>query len=115
MLSDAKLVLSLTCLHTSTPCNETKLTKSSPRAEKTCQFVSTIDMSPHERRIQDGLGFWIPVFVSGTWILDSLSCIPDVPGFQIPQAKIFRIAESGFPYIGRDMEPARSAQRDSGR
>ena len=24
------------------------------------------------------------------------------------------IAESGFPYIGRDMEPARSAQRDSG-
>ena len=28
-------------------------------------------------RIQDGLGFWIPVFVSGTWILDSLSCIPD--------------------------------------
>ena len=21
--------------------------------------------------------YWIPVFVSGTWILDSLRCIPD--------------------------------------
>ena len=48
LLFDAKLVLSFTCLHTSTTCNETKLTKSSPRAEKTLQFVSTIDMSPHE-------------------------------------------------------------------
>ena len=54
LLSDAKLVLSLTCLHTSTPCNETKLTKSSPRAEKTRQFVSTIDMSPHECESKTG-------------------------------------------------------------
>ena len=46
LLSDAKLVLNLTCLHTST-CNETKLTKSSPRAEEKRQFFSTIDMSPH--------------------------------------------------------------------
>ena len=54
LLSDAKFVLGLTCLHTSTPCNETKLTKSSPRAEKTRQFVSTIDMSPHECESKTG-------------------------------------------------------------
>lgn len=54
LLSDAKLVLSLTCLHTSTPCNETKLTKSSPRAEEKRQFFSTIDMSPHVSESKTG-------------------------------------------------------------
>ena len=53
LLSDAKLVLNLTCLHTST-CNETKLTKSSPRAEEKRQFFSTIDMSPHVSESKTG-------------------------------------------------------------
>ena len=53
LLSDAQLVLSLTCLHTST-CNETKLTKSSPRAEEKRQFFSTIDMSPHVSESKTG-------------------------------------------------------------
>ena len=51
----------------------------------------------------------MPVFVSGTWILDSdlswdsgffeLYSRFQSPEFQIPQAKISRIAESGFPYV----------------
>ena len=72
----------------------------------------------------DSLGFWtlrripysrhwIPIFASGTWILDSVSFI-DIPDskaqgsrfqdflrFRIPQAKIFRIPEFGFPYMER--------------
>ena len=52
-----------------------------------------------------------PVFVSGTWILDSNrswdSGFLEVysrfqsPGFQISQAKISWIQESGFSFIGR--------------
>ena len=40
-----------------------------------------------------GTGFWICVLVSGTWILDSLSRIPDskAEGFRIPEMKF-----SGF-------------------
>ena len=53
------------------------------------------------------------LFVSGTWIPDSLSCPPDSkaqdsrfykqksPAFQIPQAKNSQIRLSGFPYMGR--------------
>ena len=46
------------------------------------------------------LGFRIPI-VSG--ILDFYGCIPDskAQGFRIPQAKFSKIAESGFPYMGR--------------
>ena len=56
--------------------------------------------------------YWIPVFVSGTRILDSLSCIPDCKTqnpefhkqkfFHIPDStsKILPIPESGFPYTG---------------
>ena len=56
------------------------------------------------------LGFWIRI-VSG--ILDSYTCIPNskaqdsgfhkqkFPRFWIPNAKISRISESGFLYMGR--------------
>ena len=71
------------------------------------------------------LGFWIPrrgfqipaiafeIFSSGTWIPDSYSFIPDsktqdsgfheqkFPRLRILEAKISRIPESGFPYMGR--------------
>ena len=68
-----------------------------------------------------GLRCWIPVFFSGTWILDSilsgiseyLSSILDskaldsgyheqtFPGFWILQARITQILESGYPCIER--------------
>ena len=51
----------------------------------------------------------MPFFVNGTWILDSnrswdsgffeLYSGFQSLGFQIPRAKISRIAESGFPYV----------------
>ena len=54
--------------------------------------------------------YWILVFVSGTWILDSNywwdSGLLELyfgfqnPGFRIPQAKISCILESGLPYMG---------------
>ena len=48
------------------------------------------------------LGFRISI-VNGIPV--SLSCIPDskqnIPGFRIPRAKISRISESGFSYMGR--------------
>ena len=58
-------------------------------------------------------------FVSGIWIpdsnrqqdLDSLSCIPHSKaqnsGFPIPQAKIYRILKSRFPYLGQLRVPCR--------
>ena len=53
--------------------------------------------------------YWIPVFVSGTWILDSnrlwdseflelYSGFHSSPGFRIPRAKIYRI-----PLLGGDI------------
>ena len=55
--------------------------------------------------------YWIPVFVSGIWILNSnrqwhsgfleLYSGFQSPGFWIPQAKISWIRESGIPYMGR--------------
>ena len=52
-----------------------------------------------------------PVFVSGTWILDSnrswdsgfleVHSRSQSPGFEISQAKISWIQESGFSIIGR--------------
>ena len=82
-------------------------------------FNGTIK-SPHAREsktvLDSGfraveLGF--PILIV-SMILDSLSCIPDskaqdsgilkekVPSLRIPQAKISRIAESGFPYNSLD-------------
>ena len=61
-------------------------------------------------------GCWIPIFFSGTWILDSmpywdLGVLEPYSGFQslgfrIPRAKFSRILESqvlesGYPYMGR--------------
>ena len=46
--------------------------------------------------IQDRLGFWIPLFVSRTWDSGFQN-----PGFRISEAKISRIPDSGFPYMGR--------------
>ena len=56
-------------------------------------------------------GCWIPVFFTGTWILDSIPYWDSgflepysgfqSPGFRIPQGKISRTPESGFPYKGR--------------
>ena len=79
------------------------------------------------QRIQDSLGFWIPfhgfwipVFSSGTWILDFipqlvgyLSSILDskaldsgfnkqnFPGFRVLQTKSFQIRDFGYPYMVR--------------
>ena len=58
-------------------------------------------------RIPD-IRYWIPVFVSGTWILDSKCDLVRFrilelysgfrsQGLRIPQAKISRIPETGFP------------------
>ena len=79
-------------------------------------FNGTIK-SPHARESKTVLdsGFraveiGFPILIVRSMIFDSLSCIPDskaqdsgilkenVPSFRIPQAKISRIAESGFPY-----------------
>ena len=51
-------------------------------------------------------GCWIPVFFSGTWILDSKALYSgyheqNFPGFWILQARISQILESGYPYMGR--------------
>ena len=74
--------------------------------------------------IQDSLAFWIPhsgfrilgngfqIFVNATWIPDSnrwrnsgflelYEGFKGSQGFRIPQAKMSRILESGFPYMGR--------------
>ena len=74
--------------------------------------------------IQDSLAFWIPhrgfrilgngfqIFVNATWIPDSTrqrnsgflelySGFQESQGFWIPQTKMSRILESGFPYMGR--------------
>ena len=57
---------------------------------------------------------WIPVFVNGTWIPDSLSFIPDSKvkdsefqkqnfrRFQISQAKYFQVLGSWIPCMGRN-------------
>ena len=47
---------------------------------------------------------WIPDHVCNlSEIPDSFSCIPDSkPRVRISPAKISRIPESGFPYMGRD-------------
>ena len=48
-----------------------------------------------------GRGFRLPVFVSGIWILDSLSCISDSkaqdPGFR--EQKFPPVPVTGFPFI----------------
>ena len=63
--------------------------------------------SPHVRESN----YWIPVFIAGTWILDSSRKWDSrflerylefqSPGFQIPQVKFTQRPESGFPYMGR--------------
>ena len=81
-------------------------------------------IAPCQRK-QDNLGFWvpfhgfwIPVFSRGTWILDfipqrdtyafldskalySVFHKQNFSGFRIPQAKIFQIPESEYPFMGR--------------
>ena len=67
-------------------------------------------------------GYWIPVFSSGTWIQDFIPlwntyCILDskaldsgfhkqnFPGFRSLQANIFKIPESGYPYMSNIFWP----------
>ena len=63
-----------------------------------CQWNSTL-------WIPD-FSYWIPVVVSGTWILDSLSCIQDSPSKNFPDPEI-RIPLHGRRPRGRGERKSR--------
>ena len=62
----------------------------------TYKWFGFLMISPHVTESRQDSNHCIPVFFSGTWVL-----FQSLVGFRIPLAKVSRIPESGFPYMGQ--------------